>query len=323
MSSTLAWSCGECVFPLNPITSVCCAICGNMAPWDCGICSDQNIRTPHCPTCDDRDARVTGQVGGPPLRTYHSGRLSALRGTGAGYTDRLPFMIRDHDPGERLTTSDQEDKEEDGDEDEDNAVVVVTTGVESKYPRPGIAQSNVILTATSTPISPVAQPLPFLGLTRGVDMLRRNSFDQKIGPRRLLPQVMPTNDQIEQFSRESGMPVSEIMASIRPPSIPVNISYIATYSPRFNQMDIAMEESIAMAGKHKKPLAKGEYIKLIPDPKAPEFYCVICLETRAAGYKTVIKTLCQHYFCHSCIMEWMCHDHTCPICRAKIGNKEV
>ncbi|KAK3751800.1 hypothetical protein QZH41_013261 [Actinostola sp. cb2023] len=42
--------------------------------------------------------------------------------------------------------------------------------------------------------------------------------------------------------------------------------------------------------------------------------CIICLdEVRCRGKITV----CEHWFCFGCIVEWSKNTNTCPICKAR------
>lgn len=51
--------------------------------------------------------------------------------------------------------------------------------------------------------------------------------------------------------------------------------------------------------------------------------CNICFEIleKSESYKTV----CQHFFCKSCINKWTCQNNTCPVCRQQLfkSSKEL
>lgn len=40
--------------------------------------------------------------------------------------------------------------------------------------------------------------------------------------------------------------------------------------------------------------------------------CIICFSN---NNKLELWNNCQHKFCKSCILEWLKHNNTCPICR--------
>lgn len=51
--------------------------------------------------------------------------------------------------------------------------------------------------------------------------------------------------------------------------------------------------------------------------------CNICFEIleNSESYKTI----CQHFFCKSCINKWTCQNNTCPVCRQQLfkSNKAL
>ena len=47
--------------------------------------------------------------------------------------------------------------------------------------------------------------------------------------------------------------------------------------------------------------------------------CTICLEE----IKESITLKCSHSFCYNCIDEWYKQKQTCPLCRKKIGKKDI
>ena len=46
--------------------------------------------------------------------------------------------------------------------------------------------------------------------------------------------------------------------------------------------------------------------------------CPICQE----DLESAVKLPCHHYFHKWCLMRWLETQHTCPLCREKIGWKE-
>lgn len=47
--------------------------------------------------------------------------------------------------------------------------------------------------------------------------------------------------------------------------------------------------------------------------------CSICLEQFKINNK-IIKTICNHYYHPNCMLEWLNHKETCPMCRLSIQD---
>jgi hypothetical protein len=50
-----------------------------------------------------------------------------------------------------------------------------------------------------------------------------------------------------------------------------------------------------------------------------KFLCTICTEEVLEGAGIVLVPCRHHEFCQSCIMEWLIHGRTCPLCRIRIS----
>eukprot|EP00928_Gymnodinium_smaydae_P100425 TRINITY_DN9846_c1_g2_i2.p1 TRINITY_DN9846_c1_g2~~TRINITY_DN9846_c1_g2_i2.p1 ORF type:complete len:354 (+),score=43.53 TRINITY_DN9846_c1_g2_i2:51-1112(+) len=45
--------------------------------------------------------------------------------------------------------------------------------------------------------------------------------------------------------------------------------------------------------------------------------CIVCFEDFEVGSE-MLRTPCDHYFCASCLGDWMMHQMRCPVCRASL-----
>ena len=52
------------------------------------------------------------------------------------------------------------------------------------------------------------------------------------------------------------------------------------------------------------------------------FRCPICLSEFEVGQEVILLPQCTHRFHHSCIIEWLKTNRTCPICRTDINPPE-
>lgn len=72
-----------------------------------------------------------------------------------------------------------------------------------------------------------------------------------------------------------------------------------------------------MIGKFLYVFERGFYICMECSEKEHE--CQICSEE----YCKLVKTVCNHEFCNSCLMTWLVKSNHCPICRKKIADGRV
>jgi len=66
---------------------------------------------------------------------------------------------------------------------------------------------------------------------------------------------------------------------------------------------------------------------LLEGSKWKEEDCAVCLEglgpaATKAEQPVVLKLPCQHAFHGSCIVEWLCRNHVCPLCRLELPTQE-
>jgi len=78
-------------------------------------------------------------------------------------------------------------------------------------------------------------------------------------------------------------------------------------------------KGITSCGKRCKLKKKGaEWCQIHKHQNKNEF-CAICFE----NIKTRTELECEHSFCNTCILRWMCKSYTCPNCRQEITDSRL
>jgi hypothetical protein len=69
----------------------------------------------------------------------------------------------------------------------------------------------------------------------------------------------------------------------------------------------------------KLPLRSTIFLPLtLSEEDMDEFRCAICTEEVSKETGIVLSPCTHHEFCRACIIEWLYHNDTCPLCRARI-----